>query len=294
VFKRLTKIAGWLVLALTGTVMALVALVNVRQNRTFEAPYPRIQASTDPKVIERGRYLAYGPAHCVNCHTGMDKIEAVKAGAMLPLTGGHEFKLPFGTVYSPNLTPDAETGIGRYSDAELARIIRHGVKPDGRVVLPFMEVQDLSDEDLVAVISFLRSQEPVRNAVPRHEFNVVGKAILSFLMKPVGPSGPVRPTTPPEGTVERGQYLATVVAGCDSCHTKRNLLNGEFIGEKFAGGFEFEIPGEEEKVMVTPNLTPASTGRITTWDEEQFVGRFGAGVGLPHSHKPWRQFQKMS
>ncbi|HEX6178413.1 MAG TPA: cytochrome c, partial [Thermoanaerobaculia bacterium] len=232
-FKRVVKIAGWVVLSLLGLLLGLVGVVLVRSDRTFDAPYPDIEASSDPKVIARGRYLAYGPAHCVNCHTANGLAKDVANGATPPLTGGHEFKLPFGVVRSRNLTPDATTGIGRYSDRELARVLRYGVKPDGRVVLPFMEMQNLTDEDLTAIISFLRSQEPVRNDIADHDFNLLGKAILAFAMKPVGPAGPILPATPAEGTIARGEYLATAVANCDACHTKRNLMTGEFIGERF-------------------------------------------------------------
>ena len=292
--KRLKKITGWTLVTLATVAVAFVALVLVRSERTFDAPYPAIQASTDPAVIERGRYLAYGPAHCVACHTPNDQAEAIKAGATPPLIGGHKFELPFGNIYSRNLTPDKETGIGRYTDGELARVLRHGVMPSGKVALPFMEFQNLSDEDLTALISFLRAEKPVRNDVPDHEVNFIGKAVLAFAMKPVGPSGPVRATTPAEGTLERGEYLATSVANCAACHTRRNLVTGEFIAARFAGGMEFEIPGDDQRLVVSPNLTPSKTGRITNWDEEQFLGRFGAGVGIRESHMPWRQYQKMS
>ncbi|HYR29869.1 MAG TPA: cytochrome C, partial [Thermoanaerobaculia bacterium] len=111
--------------------LLLVAVVLVRANRTFDAPYPSISASRDPKMIERGRYIAYGPAHCVNCHVPNSQNDDLRAGAKPPLIGGHVFKGPFGSITSPNLTPDRETGIGRYTDAELARVLRHGVLPDG-------------------------------------------------------------------------------------------------------------------------------------------------------------------
>src|SRR5687768_10753355 len=125
VVKRLKKIVLWVLSVVAAIAVVFVSAVLVRSNRTFDAPYPDVTASTDPLVIERGRYLAYGPAHCVNCHTPNDEEEAIKAGATPLLRGGHRFDLPFGAVYSRNLTPDAETGIGRYSDRELARVLRH-------------------------------------------------------------------------------------------------------------------------------------------------------------------------
>jgi mono/diheme cytochrome c family protein len=294
--KRLLRFLVRTAAAVAALALVLVVVILVRSNRTFDAPYPEVHASTDPKVIERGAYLAYGPAHCVLCHTsGAANKAAFEEGATPPLTGGNEFKLPVGSVFTPNLTPDKETGIGRYSDGELARVLRHGVMPDGRAALPFMEFQQLSDEDLTAVISFLRSQKPVRHEVPKTSLNIVGKALLAFVFEPVGPKKTPPKTSPAEAaTIERGEYLATTVANCASCHTKRNPLNGKYVTARFAGGNSFSIEGDKAHVLITPNLTPSKHGRITDWDEERFVGRFGAGVGLKGTHMPWRQFQKMS
>lgn len=294
--KRLLKYLVRAAAAVAALALLLVAVVLVRANRTFDAPYPQVRASTDPQVIARGAYLAYGPAHCVNCHTsGAAQKAASETGATPPLFGGNVFRLGVGNVHSPNLTPDKETGIGRYSDGELARVLRHGVLPDGRAALPFMEFQHLSDEDLVAIISFLRSQKPVRNFVPRHEFNLLGKALLAFVFEPVGPKRTPPKTSPAHAaTVERGEYVATSVAGCAACHTKRNRLNGNYVAAKFSGGNQFDIDGDNAHVLITPNLTPSKHGRITDWDEERFVGRFGAGVGLEGTHMPWRQYQRMS
>ena len=292
--KRLLKYLVRAAAAVAALALLLVAVILVRANRTFDAPYPEIHASKDPAVIARGAYLAYGPAHCVNCHTsGEAQKAASEQGATPPLFGGNIFHLGVGNVHTPNLTPDMETGIGRYSDRELARVLRHGVMPDGRAALPFMEFQHLSDEDLTAVISFLRSQKPVRNAVPDHEFNLLGKALLAFVFEPVGPKfTPLKHTPADVPSAERGEYIATAIANCAGCHTKRNMLDGSYVNAKFSGGSTFEV--DAEHVLVTPNLTPSKHGRITDWDEERFVGRFGAGVGLKGTHMPWRQFQRMS
>jgi mono/diheme cytochrome c family protein len=290
--RRLVRFLTRALAVVAALAVILAVVVQVRAGRTFDAPYPEIAASKDPNVIARGRYIAYGPAHCVNCHTPGSQTEAVKNGATPPLIGGRMFKGPFGTLYSRNLTPDRETGIGRYTDRELARVLRHGVLPDGRAVLPFMEMQNLSEEDLVAVISFLRAQPAVRNVVPERDFNFIGKAILAFAIKPIGPSRPVPAKTPAPGSLESGEYLATSVANCASCHTERNLMTGAYMKPRFAGGMTF--PLDEERIIVTPNLTPARVGRITTWSEEQFVGRFGVGMGIPGTHMPWRQYQTMS
>ena len=281
--------------SLAAVVMLLIAVVLVRSHRTFDAPYPNITASFDPAVIQRGRYIAYGAGHCVNCHTNKAEQDDVLAGKQLPMAGGLEFELPVGTFYTPNLTPDRETGIGRYSDQELARVLRYGVMPDNRAALPFMDFHDLSDEDLTALISFLRSQPAVRRPNAPHAINFLGKAVLAFLIEPAGPARPVLKTSPAmEATVERGEYLATSVATCAECHTKRNPIDGSYVAAKFSGGGVLPIAGDDNRVLVTPNLTPSPSGRITDWDEDRFVGRFDAGVGIPGTHMPWRQFASMT
>ncbi|HEX6084684.1 MAG TPA: cytochrome c [Thermoanaerobaculia bacterium] len=294
--KRILKFLGWTAATIATLALLLVIVVLVRANRRFDAPYPEIHASRDPKMIARGEYIVYGPGHCVNCHTANVETDSIRNGATPLLAGARRFRLKFGNVYTPNLTPDRATGIGRYTDAQIARVLRYGVMPDGRAALPFMEYHDMSDEDLTAIVSYLRSQKPVRRAVPEHELNFIGKAVMAFLIKPVGPKGvPPKQTPAEEPTVERGEYVATSVAVCAECHTKRNLIDGSYIGQRFAGGMEFQVDGEPDKIIVSPNLTPSARyGRIASWSEEQFVGRFGAGVGIPHTHMPWRQFQRMS
>lgn len=293
--RKTVRLAAGLLAVFTLLVAGLAVAALARWKRTFPAPETALRASAEPAVVERGRYLAYGPAHCVGCHTSAEDEDQVAAGATPPLSGGRVFELPIGTFRSPNLTPDAETGIGRRTDADLVRILRYGVRADSRAALPFMEYHDMSDDDLTAVISFLRSQPPVRRAVPDHDVNLVGRAILAFVLEPKGPSAPGRTTAPPEEpTVERGAYLANSVAACAACHTKRSLVDGSYVGPRLAGGFESPVDGSPRKVTVSPNLTPARTGRITAWSEEQFVGRFGVGVGLPGTHMPWRSFQRMS
>jgi mono/diheme cytochrome c family protein len=291
--KKLLKILGGTAVFIAALALILVAVILVRANRRFDAPYPQLRATNDPATIARGEYIVNGLGHCINCHTLNSEAPAIAQGATPPLAGGHTWDLPFGKVYTPNLTPDAETGIGRRTDPELARVLRYGVMPDGRAALPFMEYHDMSDEDLVAVLSYLRAQKPVRRVVPKHDLTLLGKAVLAFAIEPIGPQAAPRKVSPPSApTVERGEYLATSVAVCAECHTKRNPLDGSYAQARFSGGMVFESGGN--RIIVSPNLTPSKFGRITSWSEEQFVGRFGAGVGIPHTHMPWRQFQRMN
>jgi mono/diheme cytochrome c family protein len=290
VFWRVFKgILGIVVLLLA----ALVIAVQLRWNRTFTAPTPELRASTDSAVIARGRYLAYGPAACAYCHVPKADWARLDAGEAIPLAGGHVFPLPFGDLFSPNLTPDA-TGLGRRSDGEVARVLRQGVRADNRAAFPFMEYQNLSDADLVAILSFLRSQPAVSNAVPDIRYNLMGKALMAFLIRPGSPATPPLAESPAGATIERGAYLANSVSSCVACHTNRSKT-GAVIGEKFAGGQRMDIEDDPTHVYVTPNLTPdPSTGHIYSWSEGDFVARFRRGRVRPVAFMPWGAFARMS
>jgi mono/diheme cytochrome c family protein len=275
---------------------SLAAGVALRWDRAFDVPEPALRASTDPELIERGRYLAYGPAHCAYCHTGPEQWPALMAGARPPMTGGYSLRMPLATLPTPNLTPDAETGIGRYTDGQIARMLRHNVLPNGRLAVPIMEFENMADEDIVAILSFLRASEPVRHEVPPRRLTGLGKAITAYVLAPSGPTGVPPRTPPPEApTVERGEYVAVAVAGCAACHTKRSMRDGSYLVPRFAGGFEMEVDGDPTRVFVTPNLTPdPATGHITNWTEDQFLARFRTGVGPDGSHMPWAAYAMMS
>ena len=275
--------------------LGLSGYAMLRWDRTFDAPLPDVHASTDSAVIARGRYLAYGPALCAACHVASDLNPRLDKGEQVPLSGGHVWKFPLGTFRSPNLTPDPETGIGRVSDAHLARMIRHMVRRDGRAALPFMAFQNLSDDDLVAIISFLRSQPPVRNAVRPHDITFLGKVVAAYLIKPKGPDGTPPAHTPAGPSVARGEYLVNAASDCIGCHTQRNPIDGSFTGPKLAGGGTFPVEGEPDKVLVSPNLTPdPKTGRIYAWTEDQFVARFRQGKVLPKTYMPWGAVSRMT
>ena len=275
--------------------LGLFLTINMRWDRTFEAPLPAISASTDSAVIARGRYLVYGPAHCAACHVAPENQAALEAGQQPPLSGGFVFDIPPGKFYTPNLTPDSATGIGGRSDGQLARILRHGVRADGRAAVPFMEAQDASDEDLTALISFLRSQPAVRHDVPAHQLTMLGKAVMSFMITPVGPKTTPPAKTPVEVGIERGRYMANGLASCVGCHTERSMVSGAFTGPAFAGGGPMEDHTDPKQEFVPPNLTPDSaTGRIASWTEETFVARFRAPGAYSGSPMPWSFFNRAS
>jgi len=288
IMKRFLRIAGVLV----GCVLAFVIYVELTYNRTFQAPLTGIKASQDTAVIARGRYIVQGPAHCWTCHAPKEAIaKHSDHPGSTPMTGGVVFPTPVATFYTPNITPDQETGIGRYSDEQVARAIRYGVNHADHALAPFMMFQSMSDDDLTAVVSYLRSTEPVKNAVPERDLNLVGKLIARFMLEPnLKPD--ILPLLARDSSAAYGGYIVQAMGNCLSCHTQRDKTTGEFIGEPFAGGNEMDGP---DGTFVTPNLTPhPTTGRIYTWTPEQFVQRFKLGKGPEGSHMPWEAFSNMS
>ena len=131
-------------------------------------------------------------------------------------------------MHPANLTPDTETGIGRYSDGQIFRMMRHAVKPNGQgtisLMMPFW---NMADDDLVAVVSYLRSLEPVRNEVAEAGWTFMEKVMRTFvpLFKPVYNPTSLKSAPPMEPTVERGEYIARYVANCVACHTNRDPAN---------------------------------------------------------------------
>lgn len=292
----LKKTLRWTGIILLFLIIGITVIVMLSQNKKYDAPYPAIKASTDSSVLARGKYLVYGPAHCADCHAKQGTEELVNSGAEVDLPGGRDFALPIGHIYSRNITPDKETGIGNLSDATIARSLRYGVGYDGRALFDFMPFHDMSDEDLTAVISFIRTLKPVSNKVPDNKMNVMGKIVKAFIIKPVGPTATPPKQVKPDSTAEYGRYLANSVANCRGCHTDRDLKTGAFIGEPFAGGFKMEsIIDPEHYICETPNLTPdKETGRIYGWSEETFRNRIRKGKVIKHSPMAWGPFSRMS
>lgn len=287
--KKIKTILKWTGLVLLTLITGLAVATALRQNLQYDAPYPDITASKDSSVIARGKHLVFGSAHCINCHNPNNPDSLVRLGLEVPLTGGFKFAIPLGDIYSKNITPDSATGIGSYTDAEIARALRYGVHPDGTVVFDFMPFHNMSDEDLTAVISYLRAQKPVYNKVPDHDLNILGKVVKAFMVKPVGPDGPVPATVTKDTTYAYGRYMAMSVAECNGCHTLRDM-SGAFIGEPFAGGGKMEEGGI---AYYPPNLTTDPGSRIAGWSQDDFINRFRKGRIIPGSPMPWDSYNRM-
>lgn len=298
--NRVLKVLGGLLLLVLVGVGGMVAYASATHDaRAYfaDTPYPELSASTDPAVIERGRYLVHGPAHCSQCHSTDDREGFAKIPTA-PLQGGLEFDMgPIARTWAPNLTPDKETGLGRYTDREVARSIRSGVLPDGSYSL-FMATAAAkpSDEDLVAILSYLRSIEPIRHEVPRGEWRTGGKVLLSMLTLAPSPSvASAHVAAADEPSVARGQYLAHNVALCVSCHSKIDMATMQPVAPLAGGGNPEPSHGADSHMeFVTPNLTSHPTGVTGKLDEEAFVARMMHGRAHNSSIMPWENIQAMT
>jgi mono/diheme cytochrome c family protein len=287
------KILITLVLIVFAVVAGISIFVASRQNLKFNPPYPEIVASTDTAVIARGHYVVHDLANCAQCHGDTAMRAELAEGLDTPLSGGNRWDIPPGTFYARNITSDKETGIGSFTDGAVARALRYGVGHDGRALLPFMEMQGLSDEDLVAVVSYLRSQAPVRNPVPMHQYNLLGRIVkATVLANPVGPKSTPPHDTPHGATVENGRYLVESVANCGACHTQRDERSGQYTGPPLGGSTGFDAANGVS--WSPPNITSDSTGKVGQMTEDEFVARFRAGRLLPHSPMPWQGFRTLA
>jgi mono/diheme cytochrome c family protein len=288
-------------LIVLGTLLLVVVVggavyVGARQNLSFDAPYPKVVATTDSAVVERGRYVVRVLAPCAACHGDPSQRAAYATGADVPLSGGFVFDIPPGRFYVRNLTPDPETGLGNVADSAIARALRYGVGHDGRALLPFMEMQGLADDDLQAVVSYLRTQAPVRNPIPPHYFNALGKVVkATALSKPIGPSSTPPAAAPRGASVETGRYLAESVSLCWACHTERSQMTGALTGPRFGGTTGFTESDDPAHSWSPPNITSdPETGRLGKMTEDEFVARFRQGRLIPGSPMPWQAFARMA
>lgn len=295
--KRVLIILKWTGIVLLVLGIMIFIFVQFTWDKKFDAPYPEIKASTDSSIIARGAYLANGPAHCGGCHTSMDNVIKFDKGEKTEYKGGFELSFPcFVTVRGPNLTSDKETGIGAFTDGEIARTLRYGVGKDGRAIFPMMPFQGMSDADLTAIISYLRTLPPVKNKVKQMEYQFLYKALLAFgLIKPEGPKSTPAKTTTIEPTATYGKYLAYHVSNCFNCHTEYDLNTGKQIGKDFSGKGYFEPDAFSEGYSyMSPNLTPdTETGVMSNWSEEVFFKRFRQGRLQKGSPMPWGSFSRM-
>jgi mono/diheme cytochrome c family protein len=168
--RRSMGVIGAVAGLLVSSVVAALLYALLAYDRSWDVPIPDVRASSDSALIARGEYLVYGPGHCADCHSQPSERERLFAGEIVPLTGGIEEDTWLGRWMAPNLTSDTVTGIGALSDGQIARMMRHGVNRDDQISLPFTDsFADLTEEDLVAILSYLRTLPPEDGVGPASE-----------------------------------------------------------------------------------------------------------------------------
>ncbi len=277
VLKGLGIVVGVVVVLAVG----LAFFVRLTWDRPVSRPAPDLTAPTDAEAVTRGMYLYNYTQVCWFCHGSAGSHSPGE-----PQAGGREFDATnvgpgFGYLYGSNITPDPETGIGGWSDGEVVRAIREGIDREGRLIFPIMEAEwyhGMSDEDVLALVGYLRSLPPTRNEVPVDQLSFAAKALMALGM--IEPQPPVLEpvVAPPRGaTAEYGEYLALHGSMCAGCHTPRSASTGVYDMSRPFGGGDFLI--QEEGLDTTgPNLTPDAATGIGDWSEEQFGTAMRTGV----------------
>ncbi|GAB5378176.1 MAG: cytochrome c [Acuticoccus sp.] len=226
-------------------------------------------AMADEAAVARGDYLVNTVMACGNCHTpqGPNGPDMARAFA-----GGLRFDMPAFDVHASNITQDTESGIGGWSDADIKRAIRDGVRPNGVPLAPIMPVafyKILTENDLDAIVAYLRTVPAVAGAVPDPRYKV---AVEGHPMP--GAEAPLPEAERAGDPVREGFYLATI-AHCMECHT--GLVDGvpdphHRLG---AGGMEFPGPWG---VSVAPNISSHPEDGIGAWSDEEIARAITTGV----------------
>ena len=271
---------------------ALLAALTTPGCRHTQVPLPSLATVPGDTTVSatRGEYIVRTVAACGGCHGADEKNPDG------PLSGGHEFRdWRIGIARGSNLTPDPETGLGTWSEAEIVRALRNGQRKDGRLlapVMPYEWLHEMSDGDAFSVARYLKSLPPVRNRVSQSPNFVFRLAKLFFL----APKPAISVSTTAAGpTAQYGGYLAQHVAFCAECHTPRTGLRAEPDKSRLFAGMTNPPKDFPAK---PPNLTPEPDTGIGAWSEADFLKAIRTGV-TPDGESmnpfmPWHQLQRMS
>jgi mono/diheme cytochrome c family protein len=220
---------------------------------------PEPPPGPDPKVVERGAYLVKAGG-CVVCHTGMGPKGPDLEHAF---AGGLEMPDPIGTWRTPNITPDKGTGIGGWTDAQIAAAIREGVRPDGTQlfpIMPYMNYNRMTDADVNAVVAFLRSVKPVERVTAPNK---------DLKMAKVPAPKPANQSDGGDDPVKHGEYMASIML-CSHCHwTPDKNFAPAGPDKMFSGGLPLELPMLGKGTLITANITSDPETGIGKWTEDQ-------------------------
>ncbi len=234
---------------------------------------PKVEASksqpTGQELIARGQYLTVA-ADCAACHT-------TKGGK--PFAGGLAFKLPFGTIYSPNITPDKTVGIGNWSDSEFVRAMRSGVGRHGEDLypaFPYTSYALLSTDDILAIKAYLATILPVAEPAPANElaFPFNQRPLMRGWKLLFLPRGQFEPDAGRDKMWNDGAYLVEALAHCGECHTPRGLMFQRKQGVALSGG---DVDGWKAW-----NITSDKEYGLGRWSDEQIAEMLSAGHAKGH------------
>lgn len=217
----------------------------------------------DHTPVDRGRYLYQAAGACGGCHTDRENKGP-------ELAGGRTITTPYGKIYSPNITPDPATGIGKWTKKDFLKAIKNGKGKEGQhlfPVFPYPAYAAMKTTDLDDLWAFLQTAKPVKKKNRPHEieapfgwrFGLMFWKILYFSDKPF-------PNNPKQSPAwNRGAYLVNTIGGCAECHTARNSMGGLKMDE-FLGGSDFGPKGKS-----VPNITPHKKNGIGKWTQKEIV-----------------------
>jgi mono/diheme cytochrome c family protein len=246
---------------------------------------PKMRPVTDrkfeatPERLARGKYIAEGPASCFHCHS--EPNFNAPMGEPLASNRGSGWQMPIpelGNPSSANITSDPATGLGSWTDDEIARAIQEGVDKDGRPLfplMPYLRFREFTDEDLASVVVYVRTIPPVIHAVTPPVWPFPLNVLVKTMPKPLTTHEPAPARATP---VARGEYLVKTVAGCGDCHTPSDDKGAPLPGLEFAGGgiFHDPTPGANMKAVFSANITPDPSG-ISHYDEAYFLQTLHTG-----------------
>ncbi len=215
-------------------------------------------------LLERGAYLMQGIVACGNCHTPHGPNGPLPG---MEMAGGLMIQDDAFTAYGANLTPDVETGIGGWSDAEIITAIREGRRPDGSIIGPPMPIglyRGLSDRDVQAIVAYLRALTPVKNAV--------AKSVYRISLPPAyGPPVTSVAEVSPDDQLAYGAYLAGPLGHCVECHSPMGPKGPDWRNQTGAGGLAFHGPWG---ISYSSNITPAGLGN---WSDAEIKTAIAQG-----------------
>lgn len=228
------------------------------------------RAGPGSDLVGRGEYLARA-SDCGPCHTVPGRPA---------FTGGRAFKLPFGTLYTPNITPDRETGIGTYTDDEFVAALRDGVGRGGKHLypaMPYTSYVGMSREDALAIKAYLFSLAPVQAAAPDNtlEFPFNQRAGLIAWKLLFHKGGQVEPETGRTADWNRGAYLVKALGHCGECHSPRGLAQNVEVGRSLSGG--------QADGWTAYNITADAHSGVGAWSDEALTSYLSTGHGPGHS-----------